>query len=207
MNTITIMLISSFCLLTIASASPKYPHRPEPWNQYSEKQGQQQRCPSYSQCYSKYAGLYYLTVTDGNYTWYMLLTLREDSSESWTGNDQAGDEVLQSTDAFYQPYSSANGKWTCDSTENGKVQITNYGFMFPSVKQPKSNFVYNNKFHLNLNNLRQIKGTFQYRAYNLNTTHLDETAHNSNKYLHLDRDQVGDAIYSTISGYQIDRFC
>ncbi|CAF1246259.1 unnamed protein product [Adineta steineri] len=182
----TILLTSLLCLLTISRAS------------------QQVWCSSNLPCYSKYAGLYYLTLTNGNYTWYMQLTLRLDSSETWTGSDQVGVEQPEATDSFFQPYSNGNGKWTCDR----KVQIKDYGFVYPTAKLPTSNFIYNNNFYLNLNNARHITGTFQYRTYNLNTTYLDETARNSNiKHSYLKKEQVGDVVNYNVTGYQIDRFC
>jgi hypothetical protein len=168
----------------------------------------EERCLSFPQCYSKFGGLYYLHITGAKHSWYMFLTLRSDSSLTWISNEQNGGKRMEATELFFQPYSDLVGKWSCDSKEMGTIMTKDFGFMYSTVKSPMSMYINHNIMRLNMNNPKEITGSFQFRTYNMNSTYLMEAMKmERNDYTNMAHDQFGEFMDFSVKGYRLDRLC
>ncbi|UJR29317.1 hypothetical protein I4U23_010530 [Adineta vaga] len=165
-------------------------------------------CSAVPTCYSRFAGMYYLHMTSPKHSWYMILTMRADGSYTWSGNDQTGFKQLEASELFFQPRGDLNGKWRCDAKQISSIEMKDFGFMFSTVKSPESMALNHNIIRLNMENFKQITGTFQFRTYKLETTELAEAAMmEGDKYTNLSRDIVGEMFDFSVKGYRLDRFC
>ena len=164
-------------------------------------------CSPMPACYSRHAGLYYLYVSSSKYSWYVLLNLRSDSSYTWTASNQSGARELEASEILYQPFSDANGKYRCDATEASKIEMKDFAFMFATKNSPNM-YLNHNLIRLNMENPKQITGTFRFRTYNMNTTHLAEAlTMQGEEYSNLQRDVVGETFDFTVKGERLDRTC
>ncbi|CAF1530960.1 unnamed protein product [Adineta ricciae] len=148
-------------------------------------------CKQNPTCYSDLAGIYYPTLSITPVT-YVIMTLRSDSSYTWTGSDQQDNPL--------QPYSASHGKWECQ--ENHDVQLIDYDFGYLASVSP--GVVTVTTWSLSLKNARSITGTFIFRNYNMNTTYLADAVKSHHR--HLDHDHTFTSTLLSVSGYQIRSF-
>ncbi|CAF1311347.1 unnamed protein product [Adineta ricciae] len=148
-------------------------------------------CNQNPRCYSDLAGIYYLSLSITPVT-YVIMTLRPDSSYTWTSSDQQDNPL--------HPYSDSYGKWECQ--ENHDVQLIDYDFGYTIPVSPGVITV--TTWSLSLKNARSITGTFIFRDYNMNTTYLADAVKSHHR--HLDQDHTFTSALLSVAGYQIRSF-